>query len=79
MSHTCLDTECGLIPAGIIDEIAAGEASGQSYADFGLHKNAGLHQIICRRAQRAGIRTPGLHSLRLTFALSCLRNVMDIF
>ena len=39
---------------------------------------AGLRQILRRRAERAGFRAPGLHSLRRAFALACLRNGVDL-
>ena len=40
---------------------------------------SGLREIIRRRARRAGVRVPSLHAFRRAFALSCLRNGMDIF
>ncbi|GAG01544.1 unnamed protein product, partial [marine sediment metagenome] len=40
---------------------------------------AGLGEIVRRRAKRAGVRVPSLHAFRRAFALSCLRNGMDIF
>lgn len=40
---------------------------------------AGLRQIIRRRAEKVGLHEPGLHAFRRTFALSCLRNGMDVF
>lgn len=39
----------------------------------------GLRQIMRRRAEQAGIATPSLHAFRRTFALTCLRNGMDVF
>jgi site-specific recombinase XerD len=39
----------------------------------------GLRQVIRRRAEAAGIKTPSLHSFRRFFALACLRNGMDIY
>ncbi len=39
----------------------------------------GLRQIIRRRADKAGVETPSLHSFRRFFALECLRAGMDIF
>ena len=39
----------------------------------------GLRQIIRRRADKAGVDTPSLHSFRRFFALECLRAGMDIF
>jgi site-specific recombinase XerD len=39
----------------------------------------GLRQIIRRRAEKAGVTTPPLHSFRRLFALECLRNGMDIY
>jgi len=40
---------------------------------------AGLRQIMRRRAKKAGIAAPSLHSFRRAFALGCLRSGMDIF
>ena len=40
---------------------------------------SGLRQIIRRRAVKAGVETPSLHSFRRFFALECLRAGMDIF
>ena len=40
---------------------------------------AGLRQIVRRHAEKADIPEPGLHAFRRTFALSCLRNGMDVF
>ena len=62
MSYTCLCTECGQITAGIIDEIAAGEASGQSYADFGLHKNPRLPDLRGLASDQLSPRTAGPNS-----------------
>jgi integrase/recombinase XerD len=39
----------------------------------------GLRQIIRRRAEKAEIPEPGIHSFRRAFALNCLRNGMDIY
>ena len=39
---------------------------------------SGLRQILRRRAERAGLPAPGLHSLRRAFALACLRNGVDL-
>lgn len=39
----------------------------------------GLRQIIRRRAAKAGVETPSLHSFRRFFALECLRACLDIF
>ena len=39
---------------------------------------SGLRQISRRRAQRAGVKMPGLHSFRRGFALACLRNGVDL-
>jgi integrase/recombinase XerD len=39
----------------------------------------GLNQMIRRRANKAGIKKPGLHDFRRAFALNCLRGGMDIF
>lgn len=39
---------------------------------------AGLRQIMRRRAERVGLPEPGLHSLRRAFALTCLRNGVDL-
>ena len=46
MPHPCIHTEGGLIPADLIEQIAAGEASGQSAADFGLPRQARLTDEI---------------------------------
>ena len=35
--------------------------------------------MVVRRAKRAGVNPPSLHSFRRFFALQCLRNGMDIF
>jgi integrase/recombinase XerD len=40
---------------------------------------AGLREVIRRRARAAGIVEPSLHSFRRAFALSCLRNHVDVF
>ena len=40
---------------------------------------AGLREIVRRRAKRAGIPPPSLHSFRRAFALCCLRQGMDIY
>ncbi len=40
---------------------------------------SGLRDIVRRRAMRAGIAPPTLHSFRRAFALNCLRNGMDVF
>lgn len=39
----------------------------------------GLNQVLRRRAKKAGIEKPELHSFRRAFALNCLRNGMDIY
>lgn len=39
----------------------------------------GLRQIVRRRAARAGVPEPNLHSFRRAFALMSLRNGMDIY
>jgi len=39
----------------------------------------GLRSILTRRAQEAGVEEPALHDFRRAFALSMLRNGMDIF
>ena len=39
----------------------------------------GLRGVMMRRAQRANVPPPNLHSFRRFFALNCLRNGMDIF
>ncbi len=39
---------------------------------------SGLRQISRRRAKRAGVTMPGLHSFRRGFALACLRNGVDL-
>ena len=39
----------------------------------------GLRQIIRRRAEKAGVDAPMLHSFRRAFALLCLRNGADIY
>lgn len=38
----------------------------------------GLRHIVERRAKRAGVKMPGLHSFRRGFALACLRNGVDL-
>ncbi|NLF02021.1 MAG: tyrosine-type recombinase/integrase [Anaerolineales bacterium] len=38
-----------------------------------------LRDVLRRRARSAGIEPPTLHAFRRTFALTCLRNGMDIF
>jgi len=40
---------------------------------------SGLRSMVVRRAKRAGVKPPSLHSFRRFFALQCLRNGMDIF
>jgi integrase/recombinase XerD len=39
---------------------------------------SGLRQIVRRRAIRAGVKEPPLHSFRRAFALACLRNGVDL-
>ncbi len=39
----------------------------------------GLRQVVRRRAERAGLPEPGLHSFRRAFALMSLRNGIDIY
>ena len=40
---------------------------------------SGLRDIVRRRAKRADIDAPMLHSFRRAFALNCLRQGMDVF
>lgn len=40
---------------------------------------AGLRQIMRRRARYARVRAPSLHSFRRYFAITCLRNGMDVY
>ena len=40
---------------------------------------SGLRSMVVRRAKKAGVKPPSLHSFRRFFALQCLRNGMDIF
>jgi len=40
---------------------------------------SGLRDIARRRAKRASVPAPSLHSFRRAFALACLRNGMDIY
>jgi len=39
---------------------------------------SGLRQIMRKRAKRAGIAAPSLHSFRRAFAINSLRNGIDI-
>ena len=39
----------------------------------------GLRQVIRRRAEKAGVPAPSLHSFRRAFALLCLRNGADVY
>ncbi len=39
---------------------------------------SGLRQILRRRANKAGVTPPALHSFRRLFAVQCLRNGMDL-
>ncbi|MGD2156737.1 MAG: tyrosine-type recombinase/integrase [Anaerolineales bacterium] len=39
----------------------------------------GLRQIMVRRSEQAGVDTPSVHGFRRFFALTCLREGMDIF
>ena len=39
----------------------------------------GLRDILRRRAERAGIEAPTLHSFRRAFALLCLRRGVDVY
>ncbi|MCD4672433.1 MAG: tyrosine-type recombinase/integrase [Anaerolineaceae bacterium] len=39
----------------------------------------GLRQIMRRRAEQASVPVPSLHAFRRIFALTCLRNGMDVF
>jgi site-specific recombinase XerD len=40
---------------------------------------AGLRQAVLRRAVKAGVPVPSLHSFRRAFALACLRGGMDVY
>jgi integrase/recombinase XerD len=40
---------------------------------------SGLRQIVRRRAVKAGVSVPSLHSFRRAFALTCLRAGMDVY
>jgi integrase/recombinase XerD len=40
---------------------------------------AGIRQVLRRRAGKAGVREPSLHSFRRAFALNCLRNGCDVY
>lgn len=40
---------------------------------------SGLRDIVRRRANRAGVPAPTLHSFRRAFALACLRGDMDVY
>jgi len=40
---------------------------------------SGIRQVIRRRAKRAGVPEPSLHSFRRAFALACLRNGVDVY
>lgn len=40
---------------------------------------SGLRQIIRRRAKRAGVKEPALHSFRRAFAINMLRSGVDIY
>ena len=40
---------------------------------------SGLRQVIRRAAARAGLPEPGLHAFRRAFAVSCLRNGVDVY
>jgi len=65
----------------------------QSYLDYGIRKPGylwetktgsqltynGLRSIVRRRAKRAGVPAPTLHSFRRYFALKMIRNGADIF
>ena len=42
-------------------------------------KYAGLRSIVRRRAARAGVSVPSLHSFRRAFAISSLRNGVDVY
>jgi hypothetical protein len=46
MPYPCIHSEGGLIPADILEEIAAGESPGQTAADFGLPRSARLTDEI---------------------------------
>ena len=39
---------------------------------------AGLRQVVRRRATKAGVPVPGLHSFRRAFAIGCLRGGVDL-
>ena len=39
----------------------------------------GLRSIVRRRARKAGLPVPSLHSFRRSFALICLRNGADVY
>ncbi|NLF02858.1 MAG: tyrosine-type recombinase/integrase [Anaerolineales bacterium] len=40
---------------------------------------AGLREIVRRRSRQAGVPAPSIHSFRRAFALSCLRQGMDVY
>jgi site-specific recombinase XerD len=40
---------------------------------------SGLHQIVRRRANLAGVKTPSLHSFRRAFAINMLHAGVDVF
>jgi len=40
---------------------------------------AGLRHLVRRRALKAGVAVPSLHSFRRAFALACLRQGMDVY
>ena len=60
---------------GVVDECAPAFGT----LDGDRLSYSGLREILRRRARRAGVAEPSLHSFRRAFALSCLRNGMDVY
>jgi len=46
--------------------------------DGGPLAYSGLRELLRRRARKAGVSAPSLHSFRRAFALGCLRNGVDV-
>jgi len=48
---------------------------------FGIErmKYGGLKEIMARRAEKASVEKPALHDFRRAFAISMLRNGVDVF
>ena len=69
MAYTTITTEGGLIPADILDALAAAELPGQRPEDFGLERTRNLSDRISAWGERRG-RPEGGRASRLVRTLS---------